>query len=166
MVKRKGDEMEESGHPVRPKEIPMDLDTCEYGMEIDNTIIEELYDISEDDPNFSLAQMRFKYRLELLLERDHNMPCTVCVRNGILKILTHEEASEYHKHKFDVSILKMMHSFYKNRQVDVSEFENIMKKEHNRTLEIQSKVLQSVVNTHPDIKLEAHKRKTPLPLFK
>lgn len=152
--------------PSRPREIPMDLSACEYGMSIDNVIVEELYDVTEDDPLFSLAQMRLKQRLEMILERDYNMPCTVCIRDGQLKILTHEEASEYHKHRFDVSILKMMQSFYKNRQVDTSEFEKPMRKDHDRTLEIQGRVLQSVVDAHPDIKLEAHKRKTPLPLFK
>ena len=152
-------------NPNRPKEIPMDLNECRYGMEIDNSIIERLYDITQDDPQFSLVQMKFKYRLEMLLEKDYGMPCTICVKDGQLRILTHEEASEYHKHRFDVSILKMMQSFYKNRQVDTSEFERPQEKEHNRTLEIQSKVLQSVVQSHPDIKLEAHKRKTPLPLF-
>ena len=157
---------EKSVYPNRPKTIPMDLGACEYGMLIDNKIVEDLYGISEDDPNFSLAQMRLKYRLELLLEKEHDMPCTVCIRDGQLKILTHEEASEYHKQRFDVSILKMMHSFYKNRQVDVSDFDKVFKKEHNRTLEIQGRVLQSVIDSHPNIKLKAHERKTPLPLFK
>jgi len=151
--------------PNRPKPIPMDLAECEYGMTIENALVEELYDIDEDDPNFSLARMKFKQRLEDILENEFGMPCTICVRDGILKILTHEEASEYHKHRFNLCILKMMQSFHKNRQVLTEDFEKPLMEEHSRTLEVQSKVLQSVVKTHPDIKLAAHKRKTPLPLF-
>jgi hypothetical protein len=158
--------MSETEYPDRPKPIsPSLLNSCEYGTVISNTLIETQYGISEDDPNFSLAQMKFKTRLETILGRDYNMPCTICIKDGMVKILTHAEASEYHKNRFNTSILKMGRSFYKNRQVNSSEFEKANQKEHERNLEIQGKVLQSVVQVHPDIKLEAHKRKTPLPLF-
>jgi hypothetical protein len=152
--------------PVRPRPIPIDLNACRYGMTIDNKIVEECTGVSQDDPNFHLAQMKLRYRLEHILEHEVGMPCTICIKDGVLRILTHEEASEYHRNRFDVCILKMMHSFYKNRQVLTAEFDKELRKTHNRTLEIQGKVLQSVIEIHPGIKLRAHERKTPLPTLK
>ena len=59
---------------------------------------------------------------------------------------------------------KIIAEFIKiRREIDLDK--EVLKKEHNRNLEIQGKVLQSVMEAHPDIKLEAHRRKTPLPLF-
>jgi len=153
-------------HPIRPKPLPIDLDKCHYGMIINNSLVVKCTGVPEDDPNFSLAQMKFKARLEFVLESEVGMPCTICIRDGVLKILTHEEASEYHRNRFNLCILKMMQSFYKNRQVSVEEFDKETASTHNRTLEIQSKVLQATIKAHPDIKLQAYQRKTPLPVFK
>jgi len=99
------------------KKWPVDFDLIDYGDTVPNSVLEEFYNTPEDDDSFRFKQIQFIQYLDREL-RSRGKVCTICVRDGQIRILTHEEAAEYNRRKFNCHISGMAKSHEKNIHVD------------------------------------------------
>jgi len=139
---------------------PVDFDLIDYGDVVPNSILEEFYGVSEDDERFRFKQIQFIHYLDSEL-RSRGKVCTICTKDGQIRILTHEEAAEYNRKKFNCHISGMARSHEKNMNVDRDYLTTNQLDKHDHTVMFQSKILQSILNVRSEIQLETTKRKTP-----
>jgi hypothetical protein len=69
---------------------------------------------------------------------------TVKIEGGGLRILTASEASEYNNHRFGLHLKKMYFRHGMMQKVNRTELSESENAEHDRRIEVQSKVLQAV----------------------
>jgi len=139
---------------------PVDFDLITYGDVVPNSVLEEFYGMSEDDERFRFKQIQFIHLLDSEL-RSRGKVCTICTKDGQIRILTHEEAAEYNRKKFNCHITGMARSHEKNMHVDRDCLDSNQLDSHDHTIMFQSKILQSMRNVRAEIQIEATKRKTP-----
>jgi len=155
-IKQRDGVVDVTGH----EKWPMDFSSCDFGQIIPNSVIEEYYGVKEEDEDFKFKQIRFMQLLDAELKA-RDMYATICIREGQIKILTHEEASEYNRKRFNCHVAGLARTHEKNMHVAANELEEETREEHNRTVMFQSKVLQAVLRTKAEFRLEATARKTP-----
>lgn len=139
---------------------PLDFDALDYGSVIPNEILEDYYGVSQEDENFRFKQIDFIYLIDTQL-RTRGMIATICVQNGQIKILTHEEAAEYNRRKFNCHVAGMARTHEKNMHVVATELCKETRDAHTKTVMFQSKALQAVLRTKAEFQVESVKRKTP-----
>jgi hypothetical protein len=139
----------------------IELDKFHYGMKIPNSLVETVFGISKDDKNFHLKQFCFGQSLEEELDKN-GMPCTVCIKDGELTILTHEEAAEYNPKRFRQQCNGLRRSHFRTLKVNSSELSSDeTRKRLDRSVYEQSKILQAVESVRAEIILEPVERKSP-----
>lgn len=74
----------------------------------------------------------------------HETGLTVKIEGGGLRVLTASEASEYNNHRFGLHLKKMYFRHGMMQKVDRKELSESENAEHDRRLEVQSKILQAV----------------------
>lgn len=142
------------------RKFPVDFDLITYGDTVPNSVIEEFYNVSQEDESFRFKQIQFLQ----LLDREKRIRGevhTICVRDGIIKILTPEEAADYNRKRFVSHVSGLARSHEKNIHVEREYLTIDQQDKHDRTIMFQSKVLQSVMNVKKEFQIEAAGRKTP-----
>jgi hypothetical protein len=140
---------------------PLDFDALDYGSIISNDILEDYYGIPIDDEGFRFKQIDFIQLVDSKL-RSRGMIATICVRNSQIKILTHEEAAEYNRKRFNCHVAGMARVHEKNLHVCSQDLSRESRDSHTKTVMFQSKALQAVLKTKSEFQLEPVKRKTPV----
>lgn len=141
--------------------IPQDLlSFCDYGKIIPNSIVCDIFDTDEEDPQFPFQQLKFAMYLENRLEEE--MPCTICIRDGQLYILTHEEAATHNPRMFGRHCNSLKRSHYRTLKVDPYELESDeSRKQLKENIHLQSKILQSIDDIKEEFILQPYESKTP-----
>jgi hypothetical protein len=139
---------------------PVDFDLIDYGDSVPNSVLEDFYNVSEDDESFRFKQIQFIQQLDREL-RSRGKVCTICVREGQVTILTHEEAAEYNRKRFNCHISGMAKTHEKNIHVDRDCLTNSELDKHDDTVMFQSRILQSILNVRAEHQIEMVERKTP-----
>jgi len=139
---------------------PVDFDLITYGDAVPNSVLEEFYNMSEEDERFRFKQIQFIHYLDSEL-RSRGKVCTICTRDGQIRILTHEEAAEYNRKKFNCHISGMARNHEKNMNVDRDCLSENQADKHDHTVMFQSKILQSILEVRANVQIETIKRKTP-----
>ena len=145
---------------ARHAHYPMDFSTLDYGSTIPNEIVEEFFGVTVDDDGFRFKQIKFIYMVDMAL-RGRGMVATICVRNGVIKVLTHEEAAEYNRKRFNCHVAGMARVHEKNMHVAAKELSKETRDVHTKTVMFQSKALQGVLRTRAEFQLETVSRKAP-----
>jgi len=138
----------------------MDFDTLDYGSVIPNEIVEDYFGISSDDDGFRFKLINFIYIVDTEL-RSRGIIATICVRNGQIKVLTHEEAAEYNRKRFNCHVAGMARVHEKNMHVAATELSKETRDSHTKTVMFQSKALQAVLRTKAEFQLDSVQRKAP-----
>jgi len=145
---------------ARHAHYPMDFNTLDYGSTIPNEVVEEFFGVPADDDSFRFKQIKFIYMVDMAL-RSRGMVATICVRNGTIKVLTHEEAAEYNRKRFNCHVSGMARVHEKNMHVAATELSKETRDVHTKTVMFQSKALQAVLRTKSEFQLETVSRKAP-----
>lgn len=139
---------------------PMDFDSLDYGSVIPNNVIEDYYGVRVDEESFRFKQIKFIQLVDKEL-RSRGMIATICVRNGQIKILTHQEAAEYNRKRFNCHIAGMARVHEKNMHVVAQELDKNTRDFHTKTVMFQSRALQAVLQTKGEFQLQSSQRKSP-----
>lgn len=139
---------------------PIDFDLIDYGDTVPNSVLVDYYGVPEEDENFKFKQIQFVQFIDREL-RSRGKVCTICIRDGQIRILTHEEAAIYNRKKFNCHISGMAKTHEKNIHVEREYLTFNEQEKHDRTVMFQSKVLQSVLSTRAEFQLQMAERKTP-----
>jgi hypothetical protein len=139
---------------------PIDFSALDYGDVIPNEVLVDYYGISEDDEGFRFKQIDFIQLVDSEL-RSRGIIATICVRDSQIKILTHEEAAEYNRRRFNCHVAGMARVHEKNMHVSSQELSKENRDIHTKTVMFQSKALQAVLKTKSEFHLESVKRKAP-----
>jgi len=142
------------------KKYPVDFDLIDYGDTVPNCVLEEFYGVPEDDERFRFSQIQFIQYMDREL-RSRGKVCNICVREGQIRILTHEEAAEYNRKRFNCHISGMARTHEKNMNVDRDFLTNNQQEKHDHTVIFQSKILQSILNVRAEHQISMVERKTP-----
>jgi hypothetical protein len=111
-----------------------------------------------DAYNLALLVLRNRILTEC---KDRGNHFTVVRIKGALHVLTDEQAAVYNADTFRAGIKKMKVSFKRLGQVDQIGLSEEQKRQHERSLFVCGKVLQSVQSTRKELRGEAHQRTTP-----
>lgn len=142
---------------------PMDLSKVHYGMDIPNSVVSEALGVPADDENFHFAQLTFMRDLDEALQ-EMGMVATICIRDGHIRILTHEEAADYNRRRYLVHLGGLARTFEKNKHVDDKALSPRTVQFHRQTLYYQGRLLQAIVQERTRLEVESVERKGPTSL--
>lgn len=90
-------------------------------------------------------------------------PVTACVRDGVVSILTDEEAAEYNNRYFFHGFKRMFRGLRRQLEVDTRNLADETKKKHLRRVEVNSRTVQgAMLGRRNQLTLSPVERKTPL----
>lgn len=139
---------------------PLDIDAIVKGMVITVPQVEQITGKKHGTKDYDFAAMALrKYILDETVAR--GMIITIKHDKGALRILQDGEASDYNQKKFAKKLAGMFDSHFRLCGVDRTKLDSHELAKHDRGVEVQSKILQSVERTKKELKLKPHERTTP-----
>jgi len=139
---------------------PLDFDLLDKGDVIAAETVEAATGCKRDDPRYSLKMLGFKEQISKELRRRGRI-VTIKAEDCSLRVLTDEEASEYNPRRLSVCLRQAAEAHVRNLAVDVANLSDDRRKEHERTIVVNGRLLQAVSRERKSIALECHERKTP-----
>lgn len=144
----------------------VDIDSIETGSVLGVSECEKLFGYTrQSDPvryQFDLMRLSDWIGKELF-KRDRLL--TVTCDGSDIRVLTHEQASDYNQKHFDNAIKRMRKCSKRLAAVDIRELTAERVKTHDRAIVRQSKILQMIRNVRGNISPEPKKSDRPV-MFK
>lgn len=141
----------------------IDVSGVECGATIEQSICESVIGIKR------MAD-RYQYQFELMQLASHiqdnlwaeGKRFTVVTQGGLIRVLTHEQASVHNAKRFDGAISKMGRCHKRLMAVDTGKLSQEAKADHEKFMVKQSRMVQMIGAAKAKIELVAHDNKMPV----
>ncbi len=138
----------------------LEFDTLKKGDVIQAEHIAELYNMDRLDRKYPLCVMGLMSEIERRLS-GRGYPVTTRSEKGSIRILSDEEALRVNDSRFRKKVEGVLRDHGRMTQIDVSNLDDDDKKLFDRKIEIQGKIIQGMLRSHDDMRLDTHERITP-----
>lgn len=144
----------------------MDLSRIDFaalgkGSVVRTRTLEEATGVSRHHRAFTKESLKVKDALADWFRRERGEVVTVVHRGDTLAVLTDPEAAEYNRRAGELAARKLRAAFRRNRAVDVAALGSDSRRDHERTLEVQSKQVQAVALVASGVELIPVRRNVP-----
>jgi hypothetical protein len=144
----------------------MDLDVIDFGALAKGTVIpaaevERCLGLSRTHKAYSMAALGLRGAIESHFAAD-GLTVTVIQRSDDLVILTDREAAEYNRERFRQHVRGLRRSHRRAAGVDPVPLTEQERRDHDRALEIQGRILLAVAAVRREITPRPHERRTPI----
>lgn len=139
---------------------PIDFDAIHKGDSIPASQVQEICGHHIGSPKYSFAALNLCKQI-MDYKKKHGEPVTVILKDYGIRVLTDSEAVVYNKTDFDRRISGMFRAHNRQRNVDSNELSEEEKKSWERSIIVQSHIIQSVQTAKKQLRIELHKRNTP-----
>jgi len=141
--------------------IPIDVDALKKGQTIPVAEVEKLTGKTFGTTEYLIALMGLSQFIERAMNAK-GLVVTVCTEKGSVKILSDEEASAYNMREFGRAMKKATRTHWRQLGVNTAEFTEQAKVDHERSILVQSRMLQAANNARDTALLTmATHRSTP-----
>jgi len=140
---------------------PIDFDELQPGSSIPAAIIERVTETKREDyKDYKLALLKMSKAVQTELV-SRGRPWRVVSRGDDLFILTDSEAMAYADRRFQRNLAGLAREHAWNLQINTANLTLEERQEHERTIIVQSKFLQSIKGVKRELRLASHTRSTP-----
>lgn len=152
--------MSDEQEPNGVDHYPLDYDALSKGDVIAPETIEAAVNCKRLHPQYALRLLSFKEHLEREL-MTRGQAITLKCEDQSIRLLTDEEASEYNAKATDAYFRRAAKAHVRNLSVDVGNLTTERRQQHERTLVVNSRMLQAMKRERRTMALESHARVTP-----
>lgn len=143
------------------KRFPIDYEALNKGDVIAVAEVERLVQCPRDHRLFAMKATNLASTISLAMD-DLGRPVTIVLREGDLRVLTDDEASQYNHEMFKQFFRRMGRSLRRLAAVDVGQLDSEERGEHLRRLEVNGKTFAAAMKTRQrEWGLVNHQRSTP-----
>jgi hypothetical protein len=144
----------------------MDLDVIDFGALDKGTVIpaaevERCLGLPRTHRAYSMAALGLRAAIESHFAVD-GVTVTVIQRSDDLVILTDREAAEYNRERFKQHVRGMRRSHRRAAGVNPVPLTEQERRDHDRALEVQGRILLAVAAVRREIAPKPHERRTPI----
>lgn len=140
----------------------LDFSTLEKGSVILPDVLEKITGTSRHDKRFGLACLPVRTAILAYFERERNVRVRLSMRGDALHVLTDLEMDDESHGAFRRKLRGLERDHDDALAVNVQDFNRMEKRRHERRLEIQSKIVSSILASKAELALKPAQRKTPL----
>lgn len=140
---------------------PFDFAAFRPGDVIEAETIERLKDCKRTDPDYRIKMVALAGAIDDGIQEEQGKEYLIKCEGDCLRILLHEEATDYAEGIFGGSLRRARKYYRKQMAVDLTELSEDKKAVHLRRLQVNGAILAAVKDTKHKLRLEAAKRPTP-----
>jgi hypothetical protein len=131
----------------------LDISNLELGSVVEQSTCESILGVKHTSTQYAFLLMQLCDYVQKNLWAD-GKEWTVVSENGSLKVLTHEQASKYNTSRFNGGLKKLYRCHKRLMSVDVGQFDDELREQHNKSLIRTSKILQAIKGTRATLVLK------------
>jgi hypothetical protein len=150
---------------TQTKKWPLDFDALQKGTTVNATqcadIIYKIHGLIPQHRLYQVRLMELANRIEKEL-RERGRPVTTRIKAGAVEIVTDAQAVGLNGRRFKTGLRRSFRAHRRTVEVDARQLDSETARQHARQIEVQGKVLASVVSTRCKLALRVNERKTPL----
>ena len=140
---------------------PMDFDALNKGAFISPAEVERIMGVPQSNvARFTLAGLRLRAIIHRQL-RIRDRPATCVCRKGGIAVLTDSEAAVYNAKRFRHGLRHSARSYRRAVSVDVTQLTEEERRDHDRNLVLNSRILSAVARERKNAIASAHQRVVP-----
>lgn len=143
------------------EEYPLATDDLSKGSVVPTEVIERAFRVQRDTKDFQLALLRASDFIARRF-RDRGEVVFVTQERGSLRVLTDEEAVSYGAKLFRQGVRMAAHAHARQSAADRALMSEATRAEHDRSLEVQGRMLSAMRKERRAPVVEAAKRATPV----